>query len=94
MFHLTLGTWPHHHLKTIYEKKIGSNSDSTFVFHDQDNFKSELGFLINKGFIHLDNTSLDKFKEGDNMLGKLIVTDAGKQYLDLREELRPPEYQA
>jgi hypothetical protein len=93
-FDLTMGTWPSHHLKTIYEKKIGKNSDSTFVFHDQDGFKSELGFLINKGYLHLDNTSLDKFKEGDNMLDKLIVTHTGKQYLDLREKLERPEHQA
>ena len=94
MFHLTMGTWTQHHLETIYQKKIGRDSDSTFVFHDQENFKNELGFLINKGYLHLDNTSLDKFKEGDNMLDKLIVTDTGKQYLELREKLERPEYQA
>ncbi len=45
-------------------------------------------------FLELINACIFEIKEGDNILDKLIVTETGKQYLDLREKLKHSEYQA
>ena len=73
LVHWTMGYWPHHHLKAINDMKIRGNS-ARFEFQDQNAFKRELGFLIDNGY--LENINLDEFRPGDNMLDRLVVTDA------------------
>lgn len=87
LVHWTLGYWPHHHLKAINDMKARGDHHNKFEFDDQNAFKRELGFLIDNGY--LENINLDQFKQGDDILDRLTVTDAGKHYLTVRESLSP-----
>jgi hypothetical protein len=43
-----------------------------------------LGFLIDNGLIQ--NINLDSFADRENIFDKLIITEAGKRYITLREK--------
>jgi hypothetical protein len=80
---MTTGVFPYAYLKDIYNKKIGKDPNQEFIFQDGNAFKREMGFLVDNGFI--ENVNLDFFKEKENILDKLIITEAGKLLIGLRE---------
>jgi Caspase domain len=80
---LSRSSFPYAYLKDIYNMKMKADPDQEFLFQDQRAFKRELGFLIDNGFI--ENINLELFRDKENILDKLTITDAGREYVALNE---------
>jgi hypothetical protein len=89
----TTSSLPYIYLRDIHDKKIGADSNKPFIFHNQDAFKRELGFLIDRGYI--ENVNLDLFTDNQDILTILKVTETGELLINLRETGTPlPELQS
>jgi hypothetical protein len=80
---LTMGQYPYDYLKSIYNKKEGFDPKREFLWQQQPAFKREMGFLLDHGY--LENIGLEQFTDQENIIDKLILTEAGKLYVKLRQ---------
>jgi hypothetical protein len=83
---LTMGQFPYDYLKAIYDRKEGFDPKREFLWHQQQGFKREMGFLIDHGY--LENIGLEDFTDKQNIFDRLTLTEAGKLYVKLRESVR------
>jgi hypothetical protein len=75
--YLSLGT------VTEYKSEYGE-----YKYVDDDNFKHDLRYLRDHGYLELFQTS--NLVPGENLVGKLIVTQMGQRFVELKEaRLRP-----
>ena len=90
LYALALGAFPYNYLKSIYDKKTGTDRNQEFTLQEGSSFKREINFLIDLGY--LENIDLSRIADNSNILSKLAITEAGEQYIKFRESLpaKPP----
>ena len=58
LYALALGAFPYNYLKSIYDKKTGTDPNQEFILQEGSSFKREINFLIDLGY--LENIDLSR----------------------------------